>query len=290
MPSSMTEYLTIAKQHATIITSGPDAANPGKDIITHDKRLIPYLHKTFNTITKHTFDTQKSKYTCDTVIYPGCATDILRPILITDATLFIGIDLVDSHFYPGLDMDTQRPVTARTKNTAELVHILRILTTDLKLLHNTDMKVLQSAEICNNTLTVTFSLFGKKRKVIIYVGVDANRFRPSTPVKGTTCVFTSSFTPNNAFFQYYTPLFIISPVGEYNADKPQDRDTITVNSVRSNEMTFPIISILDITNDKNPLLIAKADILKDIILIQTFEIHQVLQTTRKTRTRKTRKQ
>ena len=73
------------------------------DIVTIETNNVKYLKKSFKNVI---IDSVKSLVNVigieaqnDLVLYPGCATDIVRCMLITCAKTLIGVDLVDPYFY-----------------------------------------------------------------------------------------------------------------------------------------------------------------------------------------------
>ena len=285
-------YLSDAIQILTRISSTTDYLN--NDIIEQDSLLEKYLRYSYEQIITYVILTQINaisdlKYTTDSdiVLYPGCATDIIRCMLITKAKTIIGIDIVDSYFYTGLDQGSVI-ISENTKNIIELVHIIKQITYDLQIIKNiysnsvNKDNMFDIIDISNNKLTIKFNLFDIPRTVIVYTGVDVNNININdfiSAYKNINIVFLSGFIPNIKFFKTINPKYIFAPLYEFRSDITKTIDSFIVEFFCHNidfiniNLMSRILDTIDITN---PIIIEKAHLLCDIIGRQIFEIIQYL--------------
>jgi hypothetical protein len=179
-----------------------------KEVI--DKSLIPYITMPIKDVVEDVVLTQKTPAgrLGDTVLYLGCSTDIVRCLLITGASTLIGIDLVDTLFYPGLEESVE--VNEFTKGVTESVHIIKSITHNIQIADDREgEKIIDYLNISGNKLVADFTLAGIKRHVVVYVGEDANTFRPSE-AQNVDVVFLSAMAPSANFFAHYKPNYYVS--------------------------------------------------------------------------------
>lgn len=267
-------YLENARKIATIITANED------DIETQDTYLHRYLKMPFEKIIENWVkegEKLAKKLNVDTVYYPGMAMDVLRVFIYTGCTTLIGCDLVDTSFYPIL---TECKKSSQSfKNQTELYYVCDTLAKDLNTLGNylkiEDTQPIKSIEIKKNKMTVKFTLLGKMRTLMAYIG-NVNNF---TPPKTPDLIFNSSFTLNSKKMAKLSPKLVAIPEEEENSLLTKDKKYITT---LISSLNFSIIDYFwIIMNDKeladknSPLFITKAYLLKELFSTKTFNIYSL---------------
>jgi hypothetical protein len=269
------------------------------EVIEVNMSLKKYLQKSYHQIISHVIFTQHNAlselkhipdFNSATVIYPGCATDIIRCMLITNAKTIFGFDMVDSYFYPGLEQESAF-VSEDTKNVTELVHIVKQMTYDLQIIQNVypdslnKDKLFDMVDIRHNKLIIKFKLFDIPRSVIVYTGIDVNSIdiKHFAPLfEKSNILFLSGFTPNIRFLNTVNPKYIIAPIhefatNEFTTNKIKIINTFDVEFLYHDiKFIYSLLRILNTIDDTNPMIIEKAYLLCDIIGTQKFEIIQYL--------------
>jgi hypothetical protein len=254
---------------AKIVEKEYEYGNNNTSVI--DTSLEPFIQKPFREIIDEIVTSQPGGLG-KTVLYPGCGTDIIGCMLRTGAETLIGLDMVDPSFYPGLE--ESKVVSESTKNVTEMVHIITDMTTSLKIITDTTReKFFDVLDISNNKLVASFTLFGIPRKVIVYVGVDADKVR-LTDIGPVDVVVINGYTPSSSFFAYYKPKFVMTSEDEFSGGKLVGTFRCFVLGALFN-VYENMYHILDLTDANDPLILAKATLLKEYFNVSTGEIRQL---------------
>lgn len=217
---------------------------------------------------------QKPIQKCKTVYYPGIATDILFPLIVTDCDLLIGADLVDPSFFPILKCSDEKKIGNEFRNKVEAFSTLDTLARNLSLLSELDSEFsttpflhIETVHLGNGKIRVLtqFEFLKRKRTVIIYIGYDANNFIPKELV-GKFLLYQSAFTLDKRVIEKLKPVYILSPEGETGIDgKCVKKETI-----------LPLLDKLHIDDfipgldDRNRVV--KAFILSKLLFRITYEL------------------
>lgn len=259
-------------------------------LVRTETKLIKYLLTPFRSFVKdcvHSYQNVLDDHvTNKLVFYPGCATDIIRCILITKAVNLVGVDMVDPTFYPGLD-ESETP-SNHTRNVAELTSIMQRMTKDLLLIETAipdsvertkNDKLFGSMDITGNKLTCSFKLFKVRRNVTVYVGKDANSFVPQELKDARINVmFHSAYTSDMETILKYQPKYVIVPEGELEYSLTPTTRKFKKTWHWSGDYDFTgdsMAQILDKKTQSDPLVLAKAHIIKEVCNSTRFEVIQL---------------
>jgi hypothetical protein len=258
----------------------------GEDyLVSTDKTLVKYIRKPVEHLFRDIINEwhQVFPHVNETVVYPGCATDIIRCLLITKAKMLIGMDLVDPNFYPAI---LEAPGASEiVKNMNELVTISNVVAEEISLIRScyegalAEENAFRTLDITGNRLVMDFDLFGIPRHVVVYTGVDANTFvPPELRGKHIDVMFHNAYTVDRSTIQKLRPTYVLTPWKEFYDDIPSQIATFDLHFWSSEiwKLIVELGTILDTKDAKDPLILAKAIMLKTFIEKNVVEVHRLL--------------